>query len=333
MTTDRWLLLIHQIPARPLYLRARIRTLLARTGAVPLKNAVYALPARDGALEELDAVAREIRDAGGDAHVCDARFRAEDAERLIHTFNAQREAEYGAVRAAAARLVAEAIGTGAVTPRGLDRVRKQFERTRTLDAFGAPGRAGAEAAIARLASRRLPRSRGERARRASEWVGRAWVTRRGVHVDRIACAWFIRRFLDPNAPIRFVAGATAARAGELGFDLPGGAFTHEGGRCSFETLLARTGSATPALTRIAEIVHDLDLKDARYAHAETAGIERLIGGIVAAHAGDEARLERGAMLFDDLHRSLSGTPAPTLPAALATAARGARGPRPGRSAR
>src|SRR5436190_347560 len=101
MATDPWLLLIHQIPAHPLYLRARIRTRLSRAGAVPIKNSVYTLPARAGALAELNAVAHEIRQAGGEAHVCEVRFDDADLERLAAAYAAQRQAEYAAIREAA----------------------------------------------------------------------------------------------------------------------------------------------------------------------------------------------------------------------------------------
>src|SRR5205823_8741419 len=94
------------------------------------------------------------------------------------------------------------------------------------------------------------------------------------------------------------------RAGVLGFDMPGGAYTHEDGRCSRETLIARTRTPGPALARIAGIVHDIDLRDGRYGHPETAGVERLLGGVIAAHPDDPGRIEAGLTLFDHLFRSL-----------------------------
>ncbi|HYT32587.1 MAG TPA: chromate resistance protein ChrB domain-containing protein, partial [Thermoanaerobaculia bacterium] len=135
------------------------------------------------------------------------------------------------------------------------------------------------------------------------WIGRTWVTRRGIHIDRIASAWLIRRFLDPNARFRFVDAKEPARPGDLQFDMVGGDFTHEGDRCTFETLLARTGVANRALVDIAEIVHDIDLKDGKFARPEAAGIERLLTGLILANPEDEARLQRGFVLFDELYQS------------------------------
>lgn len=308
-----WHLLIHQIPARPIYLRARIGARLARLGAVPLKNSVYALPAGEGALEDLQAVAREVRDGGGDAFICDARFAPADEERWIASARRSREAEYADVTSAARSLVGAAARrarpmSSAAARARIPALQRQLEGIVAADHFGAQGRSEAVAALHRLQGLAAGESSTPDA-----WSGRAWATRAGVHVDRIACAWFIRRFLDPGTRIRFIPAGGGLRPGELGFDLPGGAFTHEDGGCSFETLIARAGRTDPALRRIAEIVHDLDLQDGRYGHPETVGVGQLLSGMVAANGDDAARLERGAALFDDLHRSFLRTPTITFP--------------------
>jgi hypothetical protein len=131
--------------------------------------------------------------------------------------------------------------------------------------------------------------------------GATWVTRAGVFVDRIASAWLIRRFIDPAARFRFVSDDEDVVPGELCFDMFEGGFTHEGDRCTFETLLARFGLRGDGLRVIAEIVHDIDMKDGRYDRPETAGIASLVRGIAAAHADDDARLEAGRTVFDALH--------------------------------
>ena len=136
--------------------------------------------------------------------------------------------------------------------------------------------------------------------------GRTWVTREGVKVDRIASAWLIRRFIDPAARFAFVpAKGYVPKAGELRFDMFGGEYTHEGDRCTFETLCARFGLKEAALRKIGEIVHDIDCKDDRYERPETDGVAQLVLGIVASHAKDADRLERGAAAFDDLYASFT----------------------------
>lgn len=139
--------------------------------------------------------------------------------------------------------------------------------------------------------------------RRVELKGRTWVTRKGVHIDRIACSWLIRRFIDPDAVIRFVAGkGYRPKKGELRFDMFEGEITHEGDRCSFEVLLERAGIEDPALQAIAEIVHDIDLKDAKFGREEATGIASLIAGIAAANSDDEGRLAQGAPVFDNLYQ-------------------------------
>ncbi len=137
---------------------------------------------------------------------------------------------------------------------------------------------------------------------ASGYRGRTWVTRTGIKVDRMASAWLIRRFIDPAATFRFVpAKGYQPNPRELRFDMFDAEFTHEGELCTFEVLVRRFGLVDPALRHVAEIVHDIDLKDAKHGREEAPGIGQLVAGIAAAHASDEERLARGAALFDDLY--------------------------------
>ena len=138
--------------------------------------------------------------------------------------------------------------------------------------------------------------------------GAVWVTRRNVFVDRMASAWLIRRFIDTRARFRFVTQhGYRARNGELRFDMFGGEFTHVGDRCTFETLLHRFDLADDAALRaIGEVVHDLDLKDDRFARPETAGVRAILEGIAASTPRDADRLTRSASLFDGLYGRFGG---------------------------
>ena len=108
------------------------------------------------------------------------------------------------------------------------------------------------------------------------------MTRQGVYVDRIASAWLIRRFIDPQARFKFVSGKGIAEIGELRFDTFEAEFTHEGDKCTFEVLLDRCAPKDAALRAIAEIIHDIDLKDDKFGRTEVAGIRTLIEGISVA---------------------------------------------------
>ena len=131
---------------------------------------------------------------------------------------------------------------------------------------------------------------------------RTWVTRQGVYVDRIASAWLIRRFIDPEARFKFVAGKGYRPSDdELRFDMFEAEFTHEGDKCTFEVLLERAALAEPALHAIAEIVHDIDLKDDKFGRTEVAGIRTLLEGVSVATKDDSERIARGTEVFNNLY--------------------------------
>lgn len=299
----RWYLLIHQLPPEPLYLRAKVRQRLSRVGAVALKNSVYALPVRDDSLEDFQWIAQEANAGGGEAYVCEAEFlekRLDDA--LVDRSRSERDAHYAALAEAINEWKKEA---GPDLAAKASRARKRFEEIERVDFFGAPRRKETQKLLAEIEalSHRLDR----RPAPADEPPkGRTWVTRKGLHIDRIASAWLIRRYIDAKARFRFIDAKGPRRKGELRFDMVGGDYTHEGDRCTFETLLARAGLSERALTQIAEIVHDIDLKDEKFGRREAPGVERLVTGLILANSGDHERLERGCLLFDDLLRSFRG---------------------------
>ena len=240
----RWLLLIHQLPPKPDYLRVKMRRRLSRMGAALLKSTVYVLPNGAEGLEDFTWLAREIHAAGGSAMVCEARFvegvSDEEIEAMLHAESIEPSAAGGA--------------------EGAERV--------------APGR--------------------------------TWVTRQGVFVDRIASAWLIRRFIDPEARFKFVpARGYRPEPGELRFDMYEAEYTHEGERCTFQTLVARFGLRDRALGAVGEIVHDIDCKDEQFGRPETQGVARLLRGIADDTEEDAERLERGGRLFDDLYAAFA----------------------------
>lgn len=302
MSEPRWYLLVHQLPPEPLYLRAKIRQRLAKVGAVALKNAVYLLPRREDCLEDFQWVAQEAIAGGGEAYVCEAGFVEKGIhESLLARFRRERDSDYEALEQSLHK------GRPEDSAASLARARKRFEEIARIDFFEARGKARAARRLEQIESR-WKRRKGSpekpRMARRAQLLGRTWVTRRGVQIDRIASAWFIRRFLDPKARFRFTdSKGQGARPGEIRFDIVDGDFTHEADRCTLETLLLRTGVRDPALIPIAEIVHDIDLKDGKFARPEAAGLERLLTGLLVSHPDDRERLDRGFALFDALYES------------------------------
>lgn len=305
---DEWFLFIHHLPPKPLYLRARIRNLLMKTGAIPLKDAVYLLPLRDELLDGLRKIANVAIASGGEAHVCRSRFVDRPLRgELVAAFRRARDEDYQAlVRQIRSWTVLLDRGNGTGQIR-LTQATRRLERIRAIDFFESPGRLEAEAELSDLATRLSPGVDREKANAQLE--GRTWVTRRGIQVDRIASAWLIRRFIDPAARFRFIdPHSEEPRGGDLTFDMVNADFTHEEDRCTFETLVRLHRPKDAALQRIAEVVHDIDIKDGKFGRPEAKGIDQVLQGLLIASPTDESRLERGFTLFDDLLQSFGGRP-------------------------
>jgi hypothetical protein len=127
-----------------------------------------------------------------------------------------------------------------------------------------------------------------------------WATRTNCHIDRVACAWLIRRFIDPQAEFLFVDDADEVPADATPFDMRGAELSHHGGECSFETFLRRYELADPVLWELAKIVHEADLADERYDAAEAPGLDVLLRGLSMTHE-DEQLPALTAPLFDALY--------------------------------
>jgi hypothetical protein len=138
---------------------------------------------------------------------------------------------------------------------------------------------------------------------ATKFQGKTWVTRPRPEIDRVACAWLIRGFIDPKATFKFLAQADAI-AGAIPFDYAHGEFSHHGEDCTFETLLARFGIADKALRTIGEMVHDADLEDEKFQRPECVGLDRILKGWAKRGMPDEEILSRGGNCFDGLYAFL-----------------------------
>jgi hypothetical protein len=322
MSTDvSWLLLIHQMPAKPAYARVKVWRRLQALGAVTVKNAVYALPANADTREDFAWLAQEIRESEGEAVVCEASLveGLTDAE-LRALFETARDEDYAKIaqeaREVGARLTNDPPDNVLVEIASQTaRLRKQLDAVVAIDFFGASGRLTAEDLVSGIEAALKQEDEAMSAGKTAvpppgPLKERVWVTRQSVQIDRIATAWLIRRFIDPGARFKFVPGTGyMPLQDELRFDMFEGEFTHRGDRCTFEVLVAHCGLTDPALTAIGEIVHDIDLKDGKYGREETGGVRSLISGIASASADDEQRISRGSTVFDDLYGyfSASGT--------------------------
>src|SRR5215213_4026848 len=325
-TKPEWILLIHQLPPKPTNLRVRIWRKLQKLGAVAIKNSVYVLPATEKAHEDFQWLKQEIEADGGEASV----FKAASVEgatdqELIAAFRKARDEEFAAIAAEFDGL------TGAIREQGrgkhlsagrlsaheseIDKLHGELERVAGNDFFAAAGRAAAFAAYERcrkeLRAAQRPKTRTASSQTVrgkvdvAKYQGRRWVTRRNLHIDRLASAWLIKQFIDKRPRFYFVADGETIE-GTIPFDMFGAEFTHHGEDCTFETILKRFGlNEQKGLREIAEIVHDIDLKDNKFHRLEAPGLNAIIDGLSKVRRDDRKLLQQTGVVFDGLYALLS----------------------------
>ncbi len=320
-TSSDWLLIFYSVPAHPVSGRMKIWRKLARAGAVQLKGAVYILPGSDEHRELFQWIIGEVKSLGGDGSF----VRTPGIETLSdlevrRLFNEQRDIEYRELdkdidaleRSIQGPRKAAGAAPGSSEAAGLVSLRKTFEDIRSRDFFGAP--LGKETGKRLQALETELKERGDARPGISAQIGRkapkayrkkVWVTRKRPFIDRMASAWLIRRFIDPAASFRFIdeKSAPSLPSGQIAFDMQGGEFTHHGDLCTFEVLVRSFGIKDRAVRKIAEIVHDLDLKDDKYGSSSAGGIEEVLSGIRKTAKDDTVMLEQGMEVFEMLYRS------------------------------
>jgi len=315
MTPDdskTWLILIHQLPPKPNALRVKIWRRLQQVGAVAIKQSVYALPLSEQSREDLSWILKEIVEGGGEGSISETRFlEGLTDKQVIALFQSTRQSDYEKIIQEARQLhTAWASGLGDPRdpalkgPAQVSRLRRRLDEVTAIDFFQTPEQGTAETLLQELAAKGSgePSTAPVDLEQVSRPQGKTWVTRRNLYVDRLACGWLIRRFIDNEAVFKFVRGPRyVPQPGELRFDMFEGEFTHEGVRCTFERMIQRFQLQDQALVPLAEIVHDIDLKDKKYGRSETSGFSALLAGLVASHPDDEQRLEEGIRLFDNLY--------------------------------
>src|SRR5438874_2450093 len=323
-----WILLIHQLPPKPTNLRVRIWRKLQKLGAVAIKNSVYVLPANEKTHEDFQWLKQEIESAAGEAIVFQAAsVEGATDEEIIAAFRKARDEEFAAITAELEGLAGAvsqqtrgkhlSVGRLARHESELDKLHSQLESVIANDFFSADGRAHALAAYERcqkaIRAAHGPIAKATRSTIKSgtldlaKYQSRRWMTRRNLHIDRLASAWLIRQFIDKRARFYFVAEGETAE-GAIAFDMYGAEFTHHGEDCTFETMLKRFGlSGSKGLREIAEIVHDIDLKDDKFHRLEAAGLNAVVNALSAALRDDRKLLQQASVICDGLHSLLSAT--------------------------
>ncbi len=306
-------LLIVSLPPNPSSLRVRVWRRLRAIGAVALKRTVYLLPDTPDHYEHLQWLAQEIQRAGGEATLLRVEhIENMSSEEVVQLFHEARNSEYrrlaGRYRKVLQTLDRKSAATNPRVQAELAQLQRDYEKLHELDFFEAPGGAEVErlreAIDMRTRPSEDPKRREKTAPELRDLRGRQWVTRRRPHVDRIASAWLIKRFIDPDATFVF-ADPREFPTDAIPFDTPGAELSHVADDCTFETLIKRAGLRDRRLTRLAEIVHEADLRDGKFPRDEARGIDLVIRGLLAAHSDDHEVLTHGLALFEGLYAGAS----------------------------
>lgn len=318
----RWLLFFYSVPSKPVSSRMKVWRRLAKAGAILFKGAVYILPYSDEHAEFFQWLVSEVTSMKGDA----AFVRVENIEtmkesEIIGLFNQQRDKDYGVLMKNLEELERKvsSVRKGGGTQNNkklvdqMTRIGKEFEGIRAVDFFSSKVGENLKKNIKELESG-LKGISGAGAKeqkitlaqkRAEEYQNMTWVTRKRPFVDRMASAWLIKKFVDKKAVFNFMNERDMENLAEgtVAFDVRGGEFTHFGDMCTFETLIKSFGIKDKAVKKIAEIIHELDVKDEKFKADEARGIEGLLSGIRKTAKSDAEALEKGMEVFDMLYAS------------------------------
>ncbi|PSR16609.1 hypothetical protein C8255_16975 [filamentous cyanobacterium CCP3] len=290
---------------------------LKRLGAIAL-NGVQVLPDRDDCLESFQWLVQEVRQAQGDALVMRVESFFDMGEQsIVQRFREARRDDYADLGAKVAELEKALTALGEASNAlndsdrrhahlldALEKLHKHYADIRQIDFFDCPDQDIIATRLKHLTQALIPPGPevmvAPKAINAYQTV--RWLTRPRPHVDRLACIWLIRRFINSAAVIRY---DTVAEAGEVAFDMPEGEFQHQGNLCTFEVMVKSFGLEDAPLRILGEIVHEIDLRDGKYLHPQTSGIDALLRGWLLASFTDLELETYGIALFEGLYNDCS----------------------------
>jgi hypothetical protein len=321
MGDSGWLLFFYSVPSKPVASRVKIWRRLAKAGAVQLKGAVYILPYNEEHLELCQWLISEVIAMKGEGSFVKVdKVETMTDKEIIALFNHQREKDYISIEKRLEELERKinSIRKGG----SIQHIRrltaqfnkhlKEFEDIKKIDFFGSKTGTTLKKkieilqkeikGISKPAVKPVP---SVVSRDIEDYQNKTWATRKNPFVDRMASAWLIKKFIDKKALFKFIDEKDLEGLGKgfVAFDIRGGVFTHIGDMCTFEVLIKAFGLKDKPLKKIAEIVHELDIKDEKYSSAEAKGIENILLGIRKTAKDDLEAIEKGMAVFEMLYAS------------------------------
>ncbi|UCD36334.1 MAG: chromate resistance protein [Nitrospiraceae bacterium] len=321
-----WLLVFYRVPAKPVSTRMKIWRKLNKVGALQLKGAVYILPYGEEHYEFCQWLMAEVSAMGGEGDfVATDRLEMLGNSEIAGLFAQQREADYRRIEKGLHEME---VRINSVKKGGrinsVDGLREELagyvnelEDIGKIDYFPSHARRDVESKLT-LISEELKKITVHGKREVAvpskisiprmdrkNFQGRTWITRKNPFIDRMASAWLIRKFLDRTAAFHFIDERMeeTAPGDAVLFDTKGGDFTHAGDLCTFEVLVRSFGIKDRAVRKMAEIVHELDVKDNKYSPPAARGIEDVLTGIRKSSKTDMEALRKGMDIFEMLYTS------------------------------
>lgn len=300
----KWIFFTFQIPAKPAYIRVKVWRALKTCGAISLKGSVYALPHSSNSEESFEWIRKQIMSDGGSASL----FLAEPLSGMTSIqikslfIDASGENYIEWIKGAE-----KALKTKKPISRAkLNDLQNSLKEIQTTDFFACPKGLEAKNLFEKLKSQDSKTlqtvSKSLAPLLSKNYQAKIWVTRKGVQIDRLACIWLIKRFIDKKAKIKFVDASTyQQKSSEIRFDMFEAEFTHVGDLCSFEVLVQRFLPKDSGLLEISKIIHDLDINDNKYQRSETLGIAQIIKGIIQRYSEDEKRVSHAGEIFESIY--------------------------------
>jgi len=315
-----WIFLIHQIPPAPDSFRVKVWRAIGKSGAIAVKNSVYALPDTASCAESFSNIAAEIRGGNGEAVLVRGTIlEGLDIEQAVLAYNSAINGAYRKFSDELKRIERTFSAKKNQTPQKLmevahllGRIESQINSLGKRNHYSAEGDtilrsllAGIKHGLSSGTTEKVTGVLTAKTFNKSDFKKRIWVTRAGLKVDRLASAWLIEREIDKGARFQFVdIDRYRHEPSHLRFDIFGGEFTHAGDLCTFEMLLKKFKISDPKLKTLSQIIHDLDIEDNQYQHPSTEGVRQLLQGIILMEKDDFSRKEKASLLFEQLLRAL-----------------------------
>ena len=319
----KWLFLVHQVQTRNSRERVKVWRLTKKVGAVLYRNSVYVLPFNKERLEDFQWLCQQIRDSQGEASVFISESEHQEDNKTLRRLFEHARTEDAQTLIKKSKTLLDRIQRARKESRLSESLRKSFTKelknletvyaeTKQIDFFATPELNEAERIIDQIRNEAVTSTTSTEKeivlKRYSkkEFQNRIWCTREQIHIDRVSSAWLIKHFIDPKATFVFASEFNLPK-NAIPFDVFGAEFGHHGDDCTFETLLKAFHIKDKALESVAQIVHDIDMKDNKFGRTEASGLDSVIRGLYDWVKEDKRVLEIGSSVLDALYARFSSS--------------------------